>query len=238
MSIKKLTDKDLEELAEKAPQLRYGHYGENPALPYEGKAIALPRNLLEGANYTVGLGPTLVNERIGNRLDHISRMLNNITEILTFQILNLTPSQERTSVALHENLNKEIEKLHSKIIVQLEQNRQNINSEIQEIKNLENQRYETFVERQNISINIANEQREKILNLQEDIKNLKTYLEKYEDSLEEIKQKLISTEEIKKDLKDIKDKLKDLDLEKTTDKIEEKLNKISEEIKDKLKELI
>lgn len=140
MSIKKLTDKELEELAGKAPQLVYNNGGENPALPYKGKTVALHRNLLEGAKYTVGLNPTIENERIGYRLDGISRMLNNVTEILIFRILNLTPGQEKNNKELHENFSVEIEKLHSKIITQLEQNRQNINSEIKEIKDLENQR--------------------------------------------------------------------------------------------------
>lgn len=127
----------------------------NPGIPYRGKSIPIPKNLRNETRYSMGgIIHDVSNQSIGGKIMSNTMILNNIIEILSFMCTDCTLVQEKQNKEVEEKLENNLKR----IIEHLEINRQNISTEVQEIKNLEKERYETFTAAQDKTLKFINEQ--------------------------------------------------------------------------------
>ncbi|UJT32100.1 hypothetical protein [Soymovirus malvae] len=219
----------LDSFINQAVPIGYGEGTSCPGIPHKGKTFPIPRNL-DGSKYLLGLSIENFNMPIGNKLTSISQLLNNIVETLCFMIFELTPSQALNKESSEIHIEQELEKLLARIIEQLEQNRQNIKSEIQDIKNLEETRYDTFTASQDKMINLENESKE-------DLVTIKNSFTKIEHEIESLKKDNENTRNLvrslEKSMNNIEENLKDLE-SGLKDKIDNQLDSLNKKIEDKL----
>lgn len=152
----------------------------NPGIPYKGKMLILPKNLIRETQYSLGI---LRISNITSGLSVIAKTLNNITEILSFQTIFQNPTlHEQTQTDLKE-INIILEKHKGDLITQLEQNRINIKKDQDLIRELGEKKYETLIKNQERIINQINEQQDS-KRIDRELKEIKESITKLQISFE------------------------------------------------------
>nr|QIZ03250.1 hypothetical protein [Blueberry red ringspot virus]QIZ03266.1 hypothetical protein [Blueberry red ringspot virus]QIZ03274.1 hypothetical protein [Blueberry red ringspot virus]QIZ03282.1 hypothetical protein [Blueberry red ringspot virus]QIZ03298.1 hypothetical protein [Blueberry red ringspot virus] len=164
--------------------------GTNPGIPYKGKIISIPKNLLpEKTEYSLAYDGSH-EQRILPMLRFITAILNNQTEILSFLSIN----QIKSGTVFTE---KYFEEQKNNISIQLEQNRKNIFQKLEELKGLYDKKQDTIIQHSN-----------RIINLITEIEHKKD-LDEIKNTLKEIKKDLVDNNN-QKEVKELIESLKDI----------------------------
>ena len=117
-------------------------FTETPALPYRGKGMQIPQNLISGTQYTLSTSPTI--GQFGTKISGLIGVLNNLVEIV---IYSMTEGVSTTLSAAENNseiLKHELENHLKKIVEQLETGRLSLKAELENIQGLATSQYETL----------------------------------------------------------------------------------------------